>query len=93
MSKLIHIWKWISFAILTFVIIEDMPFAIPTKVGSILASYFIHMRLNVNVSILLYKKQKNKKDFEASKFIERLGDCSYFFTSKDPITLSVICIK
>ena len=31
-----------------------------TKVRSILFSYVIHMRLNVNVSIFLYKKRKKK---------------------------------
>ena len=45
------------------------------------------MRLKVIGSIFLYKKRKN--DFEENKFNERFGEC-VFFTSKDPISLSVM---
>ena len=64
-----------------------LPFINHAKVRSILLSYFIHMRLNVNGSFFV---QKN--DFEENKFKERFGECS-LFTSKDPLTLSLLCIK
>ena len=37
--------------------------------------------------------KNEKNDFEENKFNERFGECSGFFTSKDPITLSVVRIK
>ena len=42
-------------------------------------------------SIFLHKKQK--KYFQGKKFNRRFGECSIFFTSKDPIMLSVVFIK
>jgi hypothetical protein len=35
----------------------------------------------------------NAIDFEENKFNEKFGECSVFFTTKDPITLSVVYIK
>ena len=60
-----------------------------TKVRSILVSYFIHMRLNFNGFIFLYKKQ-NKNYFEDNKLSERFGECLFFLTSKNPLTLSLV---
>ena len=45
------------------------------------------MRLNVNGCT-----KNEKMDSEENKFNEKFGVCS-FFTSKDPLTLSLICIK
>ena len=61
------------------------------KVHSDLHSYFLHMTLNIIGPIFC---TKNKKiDFKEKKFNKRFGECSFFLTSKDPITLSVACIK
>ena len=45
------------------------------------------MRLNVNGSIFYTKNEKIK--FEEKKFGERFGEF-IFFTSKDPLTLSLM---
>ena len=50
-----------------------------TKVCSILFSYFIYMRLDINESISFAQKNKNK---ERKKFSVRFGKCSVFFYIK-----------
>ena len=55
-------------------------------------SYFIYMRLDINESISFAQKNKNKIKKERKKFSVRFGKCSVFFTSNDPLTLSLICI-
>ena len=55
-----------------------------------LLSYFIHMRLNVNP---FFCTKNQKIDFEEKKFSERFGECLVYFTSKDPLMWSLICIK
>ena len=67
----------------------DIYFLIDTaKVRSILVtSYFIHMRLNVNGSIVLHKKLLKKINLMKGLVSVQ------FFTSKDPLMLSLICIK
>ena len=58
------------------------------------------MRLNVNQincqNCFLYKAictKNEQNDFEEKKFSERFGECSGFFTTKDPLILSLIYIK
>ena len=58
------------------------------KVRSNFLSYLV--TLKVIGSICLYKKQKNGSEEKTT--IKGLVSV-LFFTSKDPITLSVICIK
>ena len=50
-----------------------------TKVCSILFSYFIYMRLDINESISFAQKNKNKIKKERKKFSVRFGKCSVFF--------------
>ena len=44
----------------------------------------------INGSIFLTKNEEI--DFEENKFNELFGEYSFFFTSKDPLTLSLICM-
>ena len=41
----------------------------------------------------IFCTKNEKKYFEENEFNERIGECLGFITSKDPITLSVICKK
>ena len=78
MSKLIHIWKWISFAILTFVIIEEMPFAIPKYFSlTCVNGFFLISNLIVSeLAMCGFKKwapQVNIADSDNKNSIHRLG--------------------
>ena len=59
------------------------------KVCSNLLSYFTH-KCHSTVLDPFFVQKNREIDFEENKFNEKIGECKGFFTSKDPITLSVI---
>ena len=51
--------------------------------------YFSSLDIILNT---LYCTKNEKNNFEENKFNERFGEC-LLFTSKEPLTMSLICIK
>ena len=62
------------------------------KVRFILVIYLNNMRLNINGSIFLHKKNKNN-DFEENKSNEWFVKCSGFFYTKRPINVKTHIYK
>ena len=68
--------------------VSEKNFHIEVKVCSNLVRYFMLI-----VDTFYFVQNMKKKYFEENKSNERFGKCSFFFTSKDPIGLILICIK
>ena len=66
MSKTFHIWKWVSFAISTFVIVEETPsgqtpFTMTTKITK-----------TASPKKTILNPEKNKKNIQKNNFIKEI---------------------